>query len=64
MEDTEILKILNEVFIDVFDDNSIKLTRKTTASDIEEWDSLNQIKIILSCEKSSIFDLIVLKLMS
>ena len=64
MEDTEILKILNEVFIDVFDDNSIKLTRKTTASDIEEWDSLNQIKIILSCEKNSILDLIVLKLMS
>lgn len=51
MKDTEILKILNDVFIDVFDDNSIKLNRKTTASDIEEWDSLNQIKIILSCEK-------------
>lgn len=42
---------LTEVFRDVFDDSSIVLTRDTTAHDIEEWDSLNQIRLLLACEK-------------
>ena len=51
MKDDEILKRLNEVFCDVMDDEAIVLSHSTNASDIEEWDSLNQIKIILACEK-------------
>lgn len=47
----KILKKLEEVFQVVFDDYNIKLTHKMTSEDIEEWDSLNQIKIILACEK-------------
>ena len=31
--------------------DDIVLTLESTADDIEEWDSLNQIKIILECEK-------------
>ena len=46
-----ILKKLESLFRLIFDDEQIKLTYETTASDIEEWDSLNQIKIILACEK-------------
>ena len=46
-----ILEKLTVIFRDIFDDNSITLTRDTTANDIEEWDSLNQIKLILECEK-------------
>ena len=46
-----ILKKLESIFHLIFDDEQIKLTYETTASDIEEWDSLNQIKIILACEK-------------
>ena len=42
---------LNEIFIEVFDDDSIVLTDETTSDDIEYWDSLEQINIILSCEK-------------
>jgi len=41
---------LTKVFISVFDDDNIRLTPSTSAADIEEWDSLNQIKIILACE--------------
>ena len=48
----EILEKLTQVFQDVFDDEEIVLTPDTTAHDIEEWDSLNQIKIILACEKA------------
>lgn len=46
-----ILKKLENIFQLIFDDEQIKLSDETTASDIEEWDSLNQIKIILACEK-------------
>ena len=46
-----ILKKLENIFHLIFDDEQIKLSYGTTALDIEEWDSLNQIKIILACEK-------------
>jgi acyl carrier protein len=52
MESKEILKALNDVFKDVFDDDMLILTRDTTAKDIEEWDSLNQIKLIIECERA------------
>tara|TARA_B100000686_G_C15953224_1_gene554585 strand:+ start:126 stop:413 length:288 start_codon:yes stop_codon:yes gene_type:complete len=47
----QIMDRLTNVFRSVFDDDSIALTPASTADDIEEWDSLNQIKIILACEK-------------
>ena len=51
MTDAEILKTLTSIFHRTFDDDSIVLTTASTATDIEEWDSLNQIKIILACER-------------
>ena len=52
MTQDQILATLTGIFRDIFDDESIVLTRKTTAADIEEWDSLNQIKLLLACEKA------------
>jgi acyl carrier protein len=46
----QILEQLTQIFRSIFDDDSIKLTPSTNADQIEEWDSLNQIKIILACE--------------
>jgi len=46
-----ILFKLNKIFCEIFDDHSLKIKKNTSANDIEEWDSLNQIKIILACEK-------------
>lgn len=43
---------LQGIFQKVFDDDSIQLSDTTTADDIEEWDSLNQIKIILAAEEA------------
>lgn len=51
MSRDEILIALNEIFITNFDDESIILTDHTTADDIEYWDSLEQINIIMACEK-------------
>lgn len=42
---------LNEVFQDVFDDDTITVTEDTTAEDIEEWDSLEHINLILAVEQ-------------
>lgn len=42
---------LTEVFHDIFDDASIKLRDDTTAKDIEEWDSLMHITLVLAVEK-------------
>ena len=52
MQHDMIIHTLTGIFQEIFDDDEIRLTRETTASDIEEWDSLNQIKIILACEKT------------
>ena len=48
----KILFKLNKIFCEIFDDHSLKIKKNTSANDIEEWDSLNQIKIILACEKN------------
>ena len=50
-QNKQILIKLQSIFRVIFDDDSIKLYSNTTAEDIEEWDSLNQIRIILACEK-------------
>jgi acyl carrier protein len=52
MEHSEIIKKLNEIFIDVLDNPDIVLKDETSANDIEEWDSLNHIQLVVAVEKS------------
>ena len=51
MEETIILKKLEIIFIDVFDLESISLSRDTSAEDIEEWDSINHVQLIAEIQK-------------
>ena len=46
----QILKDLEEIFRDNFDDDELELTRETTADDIEDWDSLEQINLLTTIE--------------
>jgi len=50
MNDDEVLKELTEIFHQIFDDDTIVLSRQTTAHDIAEWDSFNHINIIIAIE--------------
>ncbi len=50
MSRDEIYARLNQIFRDMFSDDSIVLTPNTTASDIEEWDSVSHITIIVAVE--------------
>ena len=46
-----VLQRLQEIFRDVFDDEEIILTHETTAKDIEDWDSLAHINLILAIKE-------------
>ena len=52
MDKAEILSKVNEIFWDVLDDDSIILKYENTASDVEGWDSLTHIQLIVGIEKS------------
>lgn len=51
MERNEMLKQITEIFIDVLDNEDIVLEESTTASDVEDWDSLNHIQLVVAIEK-------------
>jgi len=51
MEYQEVIKEFNRLFIVVLDNEEIVLKEETTANDIEEWDSLTHIHLIVEIEK-------------
>lgn len=46
------LSDLNEVFRDVFDNEELQVERETTARDVDHWDSLMHVKLILAVERA------------
>lgn len=51
MTEQEILHQLQDIFTDVLDNEDIQLTDASSADDIEEWDSINHIQLIVAVEK-------------
>jgi len=51
LSEQEIFDSVQEIFRTVFDDDGIVLTREMTADDIEDWDSLEQINLLVAIEK-------------
>ncbi len=47
----EIYVDLTEIFQDIFDDDTLEINDETTADDIEGWDSLEQINLLVAIEK-------------
>jgi acyl carrier protein len=52
MNKNEILSKLTKVFRDELDNEEIVLNAETTADDVEEWDSLSHIQLIVAVEKA------------
>ncbi len=50
MNQEQILQKLTQLIRDLLNDDSIVLTLETTAEDVEGWDSLNHINIIVGTE--------------
>lgn len=51
MNREEVYNKLTGVFKDIFDDESLVINDNTVSSDIEGWDSLEHINLIVSIEK-------------
>ena len=51
----DIIKKIEPVFLEVFDDETLVIDEDTSAADIEAWDSLTHIRLIISIETA--FDL-------
>lgn len=55
MTHEEIMEKVQRIFRDVFDDETLVICDSTNSSDIEDWDSLEHIALVVSMEKE--FDL-------
>ena len=51
MDISTVLSEVTSVFKDVLDNDDIELKYETTANDVEDWDSLSHIQIIVAVEK-------------
>ena len=51
MSRSEIYDRLTEIFRDFFDDDDIVINDETTSDDIEDWDSLEHINLIVAIEQ-------------
>jgi acyl carrier protein len=49
---TATIEELGEIVRDVFDDDNVVVTERTTAQDVDGWDSLNHIRFMVSVEKA------------
>lgn len=52
MDESQIYARLSEIFESVFDDNSIQVTPALSAKDVDGWDSLAHIRLMLTVERA------------
>lgn len=50
MERAEVLKKLNDIFRDIFDNEELVITEETTPADIEDWDSLGHVYLTVEID--------------
>lgn len=50
MERTEVLEKINELGREIFDDEELVIEEKTTAEDVDGWDSLTHLELIDALE--------------
>lgn len=51
MNQTEILSQITDVFREILDEDALVLEASTTAQDVEDWDSLTHIVLVVGIEE-------------
>jgi acyl carrier protein len=51
MKREEVFIKVQNIFKDIFDDETLEISDSTNSSDIDEWDSLNHINLVVAIEK-------------
>ncbi len=51
MDRDNIKNDLTDIFRDIFDDDTLEINDHTSAKDIEDWDSLAQMSLVIAIEK-------------
>jgi acyl carrier protein len=51
VDNVELYQKLTQTFRDVFDDEELILTPQLSADDVEDWDSLKHVRLVLSVER-------------
>lgn len=52
MNRDDIFKKVNAIFCDELDNDDIVLTETTTADDVDDWDSLSHVQLVVAVEKA------------
>lgn len=50
MEKEDLFENIQEIFRDIFDDEFLTIESSTNSDDIEDWDSLNHINLVVAIE--------------
>lgn len=51
MTTEEVLAQVKQIFVEVLDEDDLEINEETTADDVDEWDSLNHIQLVVAIEK-------------
>ena len=51
MSRDEILNQITDIMRDVFDEDDLEVSEVTSAEDVEEWDSLSHVRLIVAIER-------------
>ena len=51
MNRKEIMSSVHEVFVDTLDNDEVRINESTKATDVDEWDSLTHIMLVVAIEK-------------
>ncbi len=51
MSETDTLETVRQIMEDVFDRDDLSITPSTTAKDVDGWDSLSHVRLIVALER-------------
>lgn len=51
MKRQDVMRKVQDIFREIFDDDELVISEDTTANDIEDWDSFEHINLVIAMEK-------------